>query len=282
MKYASRLVIAVGLAFSTTLLAQNSPSSGGGSGPIEANPKRTEPTPSKLPTTQGPIDILTDTRGVDLGSYITRVVHDIREHWYIVVPESARPPLTKKGTVLIAFRIMKDGKITDLHYVHGSGDVALDQAAHDGIMTSAPFPALPREFACEYVALQFHFYYNPTQDDIKQHPPDRQVFPCVTSSVHMIGEIGIKVFPSSAELATGAKQQFSAIVTGAENSAVGWSVRGPGCVASACGSVSADGLYTAPSVIPDPPKVTVTVTLTSGPSETDSASVTIVEPNSRH
>jgi hypothetical protein len=66
----------------------------------------------------------------------------------------------KKGTVVLGFRIMKDGKIAAaLHYVASSGDAALDQAAHDGVASSSPVQPLPKEFVCEYVALQFHFYY---------------------------------------------------------------------------------------------------------------------------
>src|SRR5208337_4809466 len=49
----------------------------------------------------------------------------------------------------------------------------------------------------------------------------------------------VVVSPTSAQVATGAKQQFSATVTGAAGSAVNWSVGGPGCAASACGSISA-------------------------------------------
>lgn len=284
MKYASRsLGIAIWLLSSTSLLAQNGPSSTGNqSAPPGANSNETQLVPSTPPTTQGPVDILTDTRGVDLGPYVTRIVNVVRPHWYAVIPPSARAPLMKKGTLLIQFRVTKDGNVTDLQYVQSSGDVALDQAAHDGITSSAPFPPLPKDFACEYVALRFHFYYNPAKGDLKQNLADRPYYPCVTSSLHVIGEVGIKVLPNSAELLTGAKQQFSAILRGTENSAVNWSVKGSGCAASACGSISVDVLYTAPSNAPDPPKITVTVAPASNPSETDSATITIVQPNPPH
>ncbi len=48
-----------------------------------------------------------------------------------------------------------------MQIVGTSGDVALDRAAYGGITASKPFPPLPTEFGGQYLALRFHFYYNP-------------------------------------------------------------------------------------------------------------------------
>jgi outer membrane biosynthesis protein TonB len=48
-----------------------------------------------------------------------------------------------------------------------SGDVALDRAAWGGITASNPFPPLPDEFGGSYLALRFHFYYNPQKGEIR-------------------------------------------------------------------------------------------------------------------
>jgi len=48
-----------------------------------------------------------------------------------------------------------------------SGDVALDRAAWGGITQSGPFPQLPAEFRGDYLALRFHFYYNPDSSDLQ-------------------------------------------------------------------------------------------------------------------
>jgi TonB family protein len=85
----------------------------------------------------------------------------------------------------------------------------------------------------------------------------------------------VVVSPSSAQLVTGAKQQFSATVSDAKNSAVKWSVGGSGCAASACGSVSTDGRYTAPLSVPNPATVIVTATSAADPTKMGSAKVTI-------
>jgi TonB family protein len=210
MNYASRLGIAVCFVCGTLLLAQNTPPPSDSRSSPEANPNEIDITPPQPRTTFGAIDILTDTRGVDFGPYLTQLVKTVREHWYGVIPESARPPLSKKGVVSVGFRIMKDGKVADLHYVEGSGDADLDQSVHDGIAASDPFPPLPKEFVCEYVALQLHFYYNPDmhpkQAPVKQVPADRQPLPCVTTTVRTIGEVAVRVLPNSANVATEVQQ----------------------------------------------------------------------------
>ena len=54
-----------------------------------------------------------------------------------------------------------------LQIVGSSGDVALDRAAYGGITASKPFPPLPTEFGGQYLALRFHFYYNPERSEIQ-------------------------------------------------------------------------------------------------------------------
>jgi TonB family protein len=115
----------------------------------------------------GELDVLSDTMGVDFGPYLQRVLHDVRQNWYNLIPEVARAPIMKKGKVSIEFAILKNGKVAGLRYVSSSGDVALDRAAYGGITGSNPFPPLPAEFGGQYLALRFHFFYNPDSSDLK-------------------------------------------------------------------------------------------------------------------
>jgi hypothetical protein len=89
--------------------------------------------------------------------------------------------------------------------------------------------------------------------------------------------VGVTVAPSDASLNAGAKQQFTATVTGSSNTAVTWGLSGTGCAGSLCGSITSAGLYTAPSTPPDPPFVTVTATSSADSSKSGSASVTVTE-----
>lgn len=115
----------------------------------------------------GPLDVLTDTMGVDFGPYLQRVLHDVKMNWYNLIPESAKAPIMKKGKVSIEFAIMKDGSVAGMKLDSSSGDVALDRGAWGGITASNPFPPLPQEFGGQYLALRFHFYYNPDRSDLQ-------------------------------------------------------------------------------------------------------------------
>lgn len=115
----------------------------------------------------GNLDVLSDTMGVDFGPYLQRVLHDVKQNWYTLIPEAARAPLMKKGKVSIEFAILKDGKVAGLQLEGSSGDVSLDRAAWGGITASNPFPPLPGEFGGQYLALRFHFYYNPDGSDLR-------------------------------------------------------------------------------------------------------------------
>jgi len=116
---------------------------------------------------QGNLEVLSDTQGVDFGPYLSRVLQAVRMNWYAIIPESARPPLLKRGKVSIQFAILADGRVAGLQYTGSSGDVSLDRAAWGGITASDPFAPLPKEFHGPYLALRFHFYYNPAKGDIE-------------------------------------------------------------------------------------------------------------------
>jgi TonB family protein len=115
----------------------------------------------------GPLEVLSDTMGVDFGPYLQRVLHDVRQNWYNLIPESAQAPIMKKGKVTIEFAILKDGKVAGMKLISTSGDVALDRGAWGGITASNPFPPLPNEFGGPYLDLRFAFFYNPDKADLQ-------------------------------------------------------------------------------------------------------------------
>ncbi len=118
------------------------------------------------PATPSTIDILSDPMGVDFGPYLSRVQQKVRDNWYTVIPQVARPPEMKQGAVGIDFVVLKDGSISGMKLTRKSGDVALDRAAWWGITASDPFPPLPSEFRGSYLALRLHFYYNPERGEV--------------------------------------------------------------------------------------------------------------------
>jgi TonB family protein len=122
-------------------------------------------TGSKATAAFGPLEVLTDTKGVDFGPYLQRVIHDVKVTWYNLIPYQARAPIMRKGKVTIEFAILKNGSVAGMKLVSTSGDTALDRGAWSGIAESSPFPALPSEFDGQYLAVRFAFYYNPDKAD---------------------------------------------------------------------------------------------------------------------
>jgi hypothetical protein len=94
--------------------------------------------------------------------------------------------------------------------------------------------------------------------------------------VQSASSVSVSVFPKTAQVASGGRLQFSATVTGSTNTAVAWSISGAGCSGSACGTITAAGLYTAPVTLPTPPSVTIKATAVADPSASASAAVTLV------
>jgi len=128
---------------------------GGGSGTGDSNLQFENFNPNF--SLQGPT-ILSDTRGVDFGPYLVRIVAIVRRNWYAVIPESAR--LGEKGRVVIDFMILKDGSVPKMVLQASSPSEALDRAAEAGLRLSIPFPPLPDEFTGDHLTLRFIFLYN--------------------------------------------------------------------------------------------------------------------------
>jgi hypothetical protein len=138
-----------------------------------------------------------------------------------------------------------------------SGDVDLDRAALGGISASDPFTPLPSDFNGPYLALRFKFCYN--------------LDPKARSGI----EVSISA-PGDLQVPVGGSEVVTATVTGTKDNAVEWNVTGSGCSGSACGKM-ADGLYVAPSVLPNPPIFTVTAVSKADPGVSASVTVHIVQ-----
>jgi hypothetical protein len=70
--------------------------------------------------------------------------------------------------------------------------------------------------------------------------------------------ITVSVFPSATSVVVGQTVPFSATVTGTTNTAVNWEVAGVTGGNTTVGTITAGGLYTAPSALPNPSTVVVT------------------------
>ena len=117
--------------------------------------------------TRGGLEILSDTMGVDFGPYMKRLRYTVEKSWAPLIPESAMPPIMRKGMVMIEFSITKDGRVMGMKLISGSGDVSLDRAAWAAITDAIPLPNLPKDFAGDYLQIRARFYYNPDKNDLE-------------------------------------------------------------------------------------------------------------------
>jgi TonB family protein len=214
------------------------------------------------PRNFGALDVLSNTYGIDFGPYLTGVVRNVRENWLHLIPASDQ---MKNGRLAIEYKIMKDGKVADMKIVAPSGEMSLDRSAWGSITASNPFPPLPEAFPDAYLHLRSRFYYNPQKSDLESK----------------MSGIKISILAASdLQVPVGGSEEITATVTGTKDLKVDWSVTGSGCSGSACGKMI--GLvYFAPSVLPNPPDVTLTAVSRADPTAKTSVIVHLVEPASK-
>ena len=87
--------------------------------------------------------------------------------------------------------------------------------------------------------------------------------------------VSVTISPTSATVAAGGTQQFSAVVQNTSNTAVTWQVNGVTGGNATVGTISSSGLYTAPGVVPNPATVTVTAVSQADATKSAAAQVTI-------
>jgi len=224
------------------------------------------------PVQYGNIEILSDTQGVDFVPYLQRISQVVRRNWHILIPESAE---LKKGKVAIEFAIAKNGQVSDMRMVASSGDRSLDTPAWGSITNSNPFLPLPAEFKGEYLALRFHYSYNPGEQNYLASPHKENTEKSQTKAKSGI-VISISA-PGSLQVPAGGSQVVTATVTGTDAKAVEWTVTGSSCSGSACGKMIGD-LYVAPKAVPSLPHVTLTAIAKADPTAKASVTFHIVQP----
>lgn len=108
----------------------------------------------------GPAEILSDTQGVNFNPYLQRILREIYDQWIPLIPEEARPPLSKSGITMIRFTILPDGTIGAMHLDGSTHDDALNHAAWGSITGVNQFPPLPSQFHGPNLELRIHYLVN--------------------------------------------------------------------------------------------------------------------------
>jgi hypothetical protein len=103
---------------------------------------------------------------------------------------------------------------------------------------------------------------------------------CVAAKSPVVSDppfgIEISLNLSSVTVQTSAKQKFNATIKNTSNTGVTWQINGFIGGDSAHGTVTADGMFTAPASVPSPATVTITAIAQADTSKTASAQVTII------
>jgi len=87
--------------------------------------------------------------------------------------------------------------------------------------------------------------------------------------------VSVSISPQTSSALLGNSQTFVSTLTGATNAAVTWSVDGVTGGSAATGTVSTQGVYTAPPDLPATPAVQVTATSVADPTKSATAEITI-------
>lgn len=97
-----------------------------------------------------------------------------------------------------------------------------------------------------------------------------------SAQITVINHVLVSVLPQSITLAPLAVEGFTASVLGTSNQSVVWQVQGSACAsAGVCGSIDANGNYTAPGAAPSPDAIQVVAISSDDTTQSGSSNVTI-------
>lgn len=92
--------------------------------------------------------------GFPYAYYIETLKNKISSSWYNAL---ISPGMRGRFVAVVYFKIMRNGRITDLKVSNKSGIGALDLSALRAIENAAPFPPLPSDYTDRYLGVYFEF-----------------------------------------------------------------------------------------------------------------------------
>ncbi len=198
----------------------------------------------------GKVEVVGGPEDVNSGSYLSPIILEAGKCWSKLTEDKMHPPSIKQGQVTVQFVLNKDGRVGATEIASPSGDDLLDRGARDCVSPLKTDAPLPAEFKGKDLMVRMQLLYNVE---------------------------GMSLTPGHARIAAGGREQFYIEMAGIVSKTADWSVTGAGCTGAACGTISADGLYTAPDALPKPAFIRVKGTLAGANPIAASAVVTLVE-----
>jgi TonB family protein len=225
----------------------------------------------------GQVEVLSNVGGADICPYLKQVLNNVRASWFALMPDEARPPVSKKGKVVVRFAILKDGSVSGLVLTTSSGDENLDHAVRGGVTNASPFPPLPQAVKGQYVGLRFSFSYNDPPEDWQPAKKRECTAEDYLKSSASTGGNSLEIWPPGpVKLSVAKHLRFRVKDDNAYVWIANWAVTGGLCKTADCGSVSELGLYAAPAMLPPSPDVVLTVAEKWEPCRSGSVRLTLV------
>ncbi len=89
----------------------------------------------------------------ELTTYFKQYIKNLNK----IVKSNWNPPYKESGTIIIQFKLHKNGEVSDIKWIQSSGILKNDESAISTLKQSAPLPPLPKEFQGTSLTIQFTF-----------------------------------------------------------------------------------------------------------------------------
>lgn len=199
-----------------------------------------------------------------------------------VAPLSATVPINQRKAFTPTVTNTSDAAVVWSVNGIANGNATVGQVCVSGTNPCAP-PSGPISGAVDYVAPGSVPQINPVTLTATSNADGSKSGSAMVIVTAASGSVAVTVSPiyafAPSSSATLSNFQFFAAVSGSSNASVTWGVQsavaGQGCGGAACGSVDANGLYTAPSTAPSPNAASVIATSQADPTKSGSATIAI-------
>ncbi|MGC2420996.1 MAG: hypothetical protein WA405_05030 [Candidatus Acidiferrales bacterium] len=199
-----------------------------------------------------------------------------------VSPASANLALSQRAPFAAIVANTTDASVTWTVNNIPNGNASVGQVCVSGTNPCTP-PAGPVSGSIDYLAPASTPAMNPVILTATSHADASRSGMAFITIAGASGPVGVAVSPPYAFVppsgATLSTRRFFATVTNTTNTGVTWSVQsgvaGQGCAGAACGSVDANGVYSAPTIAPSPNAISVIATSEADPTKSATASIAL-------
>ena len=135
-------------------------------GGLKPDPDRSGPPRSGTASRVVDPTIQFDTKGVDFTPWLRGFVARVRSNWFV-----SAAAMSRKGHVVITFRVQRNGDITDLVVREPSSVAAFNDSAYRAMLNSSPLASLPSDYPGESAFFIVTFYYNESPSPQRKNRP---------------------------------------------------------------------------------------------------------------